>query len=963
MTWHLRTSFNQVLSLEKFYTGGPVLPTNDGTRLVCFYDNRLSLLTVPYGRYEASISISDDGDMLTAMAIHPLRDEAVVTSRSGIMYVVDLERSVILRTRKSSHQDVITGVVFDVTGSLFATTSADKSVRVCNYDGLYDTHCFRDFSTLCVKSMFLYDIESPNTHLYLITLSRSELLIHELHSKRLIGKITAHLSPISAFTLVDDYLISSGEDRVLAITQITAGSLVQKRIVNIHSTFADMTVSGDFLVGPSTSDGDMLRFVLSEVFKAKNTESYVSHYASTGMDLNCSRDLMNTNHYYCSAHLGLPFIEDTISGPTMNRKHNRYVNICNFFYKIPYSVGSKGLSDTTAAVHHFLLSTTSDLLILLFDATTMEYIRPAGQEPPDPLSISEYSQLPRFRMLIVSTICSDSGEVLDMKKVSSNELAVGTSSNQVRVIRYLESNEESGAVTVVQNYSCYGHNDYITCISASVDSSAFCTASKDGTVRFWQRLPLEMDISTASLYASLQLPKSASDRRLILPYPLQLAITPWICTAVLEDAAADIDCVVLSSGKRWFAATGAADKCLRTYDLSAFTQISNNDILTPKMLYPTATVLAHLDSINHIALSPNQRQLATVSADLSLKLWDVDDLSHPKFITEIQKVAKRTIWSVEYSAYEKLLVLACGDKRIRLIQIAGRGNSSDTKLTLFKTLEGHGNAVMRACFMSHGQQIVSVGADGLIKIWNSETSDCLLSLQNARKIRDLGLDVDPLYGTESLRKMWGLMVLDDGRAYVTGDSDGIIRWYIDNTEEVQRKEKEVESLRILQREEVESVLVCTSLNRDAIVKAFRLALNIYTSSTKADAGPHAVRSAKDADIYLQQIVAKVCDSEDQMGFLAEAIEAVGLIRVLELLRIAQMWMRNGRLSRIGSILLLALFRAYPVDAIVSAYGDRVTDMVGDLTRLVGNYLRKIQLLRADSALIDMSYSYFSLAQK
>lgn len=158
-------------------------------------------------------------------------------------------------------------------------------------------------------------MESPNQYLYLITLSRSELLVHELHSKQCIGKITAHLSTIFAFTLLDDYLISSGEDKVLVITQIAAGSLIQKRIVNIHSTFVDMVVCGDALVGPSTSDGDMLRFVLSEVFNTKTTENYVNHYASTGMDLNYSKDLMSTNHHYCSKYLGRPFAEDFVSDP------------------------------------------------------------------------------------------------------------------------------------------------------------------------------------------------------------------------------------------------------------------------------------------------------------------------------------------------------------------------------------------------------------------------------------------------------------------------------------------------------------------------------------------------------------------------------------------------------------------------------------------------------------------------
>lgn len=47
----------------------------------------------------------------------------------------------------------------------------------------------------------------------------------------------------------------------------------------------------------------------------------------------------------------------------------------------------------------------------------------------------------------------------------------------------------------------------------------------------------------------------------------------------------------------------------------------------------------------------------------------------------------------------------------------------ETFVTL-QTLEGHDSSVLRAEFISQGMQLVTAGADGLLKLWNIKTSEC-----------------------------------------------------------------------------------------------------------------------------------------------------------------------------------------------------------------------------------------------
>jgi U3 small nucleolar RNA-associated protein 13 len=46
-------------------------------------------------------------------------------------------------------------------------------------------------------------------------------------------------------------------------------------------------------------------------------------------------------------------------------------------------------------------------------------------------------------------------------------------------------------------------------------------------------------------------------------------------------------------------------------------------------------------------------------------------------------------------------------------------------VVMLQTFEGHDSSVLRAEFISHGMQLVTAGADGLLKLWNIKTSECM----------------------------------------------------------------------------------------------------------------------------------------------------------------------------------------------------------------------------------------------
>lgn len=65
---------------------------------------------------------------------------------------------------------------------------------------------------------------------------------------------------------------------------------------------------------------------------------------------------------------------------------------------------------------------------------------------------------------------------------------------------------------------------------------------------------------------------------------------------------------------------------------------------------------------------------------------------------------------MEFSQVDKVLASASGDRTVRLWSV--------TDFSCIKVFEGHASSVLRVRFVRAGMQLMSAGADGLVKLWN-----------------------------------------------------------------------------------------------------------------------------------------------------------------------------------------------------------------------------------------------------
>jgi U3 small nucleolar RNA-associated protein 13 len=78
--------------------------------------------------------------------------------------------------------------------------------------------------------------------------------------------------------------------------------------------------------------------------------------------------------------------------------------------------------------------------------------------------------------------------------------------------------------------------------------------------------------------------------------------------------------------------------------------------------------------------------------------------------------------------------------------------------------------VLRVAFITRGLQLLSAGADGLIKIWNIHNNECVNTFD------------------KHTEKIWGFAVAEDGASFVSGGGDSVINYWKDNTVEETEKE-------------------------------------------------------------------------------------------------------------------------------------------------------------------------------
>ncbi|MCJ1356059.1 MAG: WD domain protein [Icmadophila ericetorum] len=125
----------------------------------------------------------------------------------------------------------------------------------------------------------------------------------------------------------------------------------------------------------------------------------------------------------------------------------------------------------------------------------------------------------------------------------------------------------------------------------------------------------------------------------------------------------------------------------------------------------------HLAGVSTIAWSPDSKTLASGSDDKSIRLWDVSSgRAYPNHLLGHHNY----IYSLAFSPKGNMLVSGSYDEAVFLWNVRTSRKMRD--------LPAHSDPVGGVDFIRDGTMIVSCGGDGLIRIWDTPTGQCLRTL-------------------------------------------------------------------------------------------------------------------------------------------------------------------------------------------------------------------------------------------
>jgi len=285
--------------------------------------------------------------------------------------------------------------------------------------------------------------------------------------------------------------------------------------------------------------------------------------------------------------------------------------------------------------------------------------------------------------------------------------------------------------------SLSGHEGIV--MSLDRNAQYFATGSRDRTARVWVRK-----------HASI------SDRGSLR------------CVGIAEGHTDAIGAVALShKATPGFLITGAADRTLKRWKLGVDNGNKNASILRSQW-----TILAHQKDINCVAVSPDDKVIATGSQDKLCRIWTADSGSR---LTECVG-HRRGVWSLSFSPVDRVVATASGDKTIRLW-------STRTGECL-RLLEGHSGAILKVVFLTNGLQLASSGADGILKLWEVKSGACNQTID----------------GHED--RVWALSAANDGRWLLSAGADASVRIWKDETAKRAAELASVADAEALRRQEI-----------------------------------------------------------------------------------------------------------------------------------------------------------------
>ncbi|PIA90682.1 putative U3 small nucleolar RNA-associated protein 13 [Cercospora beticola] len=851
----VRTTFEPSRVIQPIYTGGAVSLSQNGRILASTLGEDALLTDLSTGTHLARIE--GDGEPLTTITLTPDASHLILCSRSIAMRIYSLHESQLddtldaklVRTLKP-HKTPVVVVATDSTSSLLATGGADGEIKVWDIRAGYTTHTFHGHSGV-ISALHFFQVD-PN-----------EAGEATTKSKKRKNKQKNDVAEEVRDGATAGYRLASGGDD---------GNI---RVWDLHKRKAVATLESHVSVVRSLDYSPEQRLLLSgsrdKTVVLWDSRSWQQASTIAVLETVEAAGFLEAGLLvYTGGETARLRIWNTDDGREVTEEQEEGAEI-------------ERIVDVQCSPDlPFLLTVHDDQTLILRSLEGLASASSANRHPPLP---------------IIRRISGTHDEVIDLAYVGRdrNLLALATNLEDIRIVS-LDTDKSSGGspyfgadVALLR-----GHSEIIITIDTDWSGCWLATGAKDNTAKLWR-----LD------------PENKS----------------YECYATFTGHAESIGAVALPNGtpahgsKEYqnplehppkFLITGSQDKTIKRWDIS--TQPGKG----PRAAY---TRKAHDKDINAIEASYSYTTplFASASQDKTVKIWDVQTGE----TIGVLRGHKRGVWTVAFSPPDMpplttnesgsastskgMVVTGSGDKTVRIWSL--------TDYSCLRTFEGHSNSVLKVVWLPppnksgkdvRGVQVASAAGDGLVKVWDAQSSECAATLDNHID-RVWALAVRPQPARSEADAKAELQEADEEARdstsqleLVSGSADSTLTFWADTTTQTALAATTQATQRIEQDQELQNAIRANNF-RDAIVLSLQLnhpkrLLEVFRSAID---NPSTEVKSLTGRVEVDGVLASLSESQ-----------------LWNLLRRLRDWNANGRTHHVAQRVLYALFRIYPKEKII-----------------------------------------------
>nr|CAD7264084.1 unnamed protein product [Timema shepardi] len=840
--WSQKNEYEIEAKHGAFFTGGLVQWSSSGEEMLCQCGGVVHVLDVQQGRIKTTLGqIGDveDEDTVTTFTLSP-DNEAVITShKSGLFRLWNWRDWIhgecnnsslhfidgsVQKMWKSIHKGPVARLALNPTGWLMASGGSDSSVRIWDLQHQACTLNLRGIQG--VVSVLEFHPEEERSQVFAAA-DDTTICAWDVKTGERQLSLAGHFSKVTALAFHKDFkhMISCGRDKVVIVWDIVRG--VKERTLPVYESLECVVIlpTKFSLPGHTVKGGIHIATagerVMVWVEKEEEVQEQLQEWNEEVIvwvekEEEVQEQLQEWNEEVMSDGALKSHIIRVIRPPSDDymwdnsqelELHAGYSILCNFSHELKLSTGmvSGVLRVWDALSGREIYSQENSLVSKATEEGGLAITQLLFNEQECSFAIITVDHNIILHKLKTFTcqkqLIGFSDEILDIVLLGADNshLAVATNSTDIKLYK-------------ICDMGCQllrGHTDLVLALAVTPSNTDLLLSSgKDNTVRMW------------------------------LMEPLTNVVT---CIGVGSRHTESVGSIALSSLSASYFVSASQDSCIKLWDVPKTLKPGLEVSLTPKF-----TERAHEKDINCVSVSPNDKIIASGSQDKTTKLWSADDLS----LLGVLRGHRRGVWCVRFSPVDMVVLTTSADCLIKLWSIGdltcikcctvrwsnvtltnALGLVASAALTVLQTLEGHSSSVLRAEFLSRGMQLITTGADGLLKLWSIKSSECVATFDhhNARVWALAGRrEIDTYVSREREResccyllKLELLAVSKNEDFLVSGGSDSELVLWRDVTLKKQDEARKVQEKLILQEQELANLL-----KADQLLTALKLALTL-----------------------------------------------------------------------------------------------------------------------------------------